>query len=214
MRRLFILSTISAVAFGFVPASSVSADEGDEASHGYAAMAVQNRLYTQTGELTAFVGVLPMDAFTKGLTLSAAYTHHFSDHWAWEVVHFFYSFHIETDLRDDLEAFDLGPIPFEVIEHQMVTSNAVFKPVYWKGSVYNDSLIYGELMVLAGAGYAWFTRSERMAVDLGIAMRVYVSGLLSFRVDVRHHIFFDDEIFKQANLDHELWIGLGTSISF
>ena len=179
----------------------------------YASMAVQNRLYTQTGELTAFVGILPMDAFTKGLTLSAAYTHHFSDQWAWEAAQFFYSFHVDTDLHDDLAAYELEETPFEVVDY-MVTSNAVFKPVYWKGSLVNDSLIYGELLVLAGAGYAWFTRSERFALDLGIGMRVYVSNILSFRVDVRHHTFFDDTIFEHLKLNHELWSGFGTSISF
>jgi outer membrane beta-barrel protein len=213
MIRLFIISVVSAAAFYLAWPDPATADEDGETSQMYASMAVQNRLYTQTGELTAFVGFLPMDAFTKGLTLSAAYTHHFSDQWAWEAAQFFYSFHIDTDLRDDLEAYDLEPTPFEIVDY-MVTSNAVFKPVYWKGSVTNDSLIYGELLVMAGAGYARFTRSERMALDLGIGIRVYVTNLLSFRVDVRHHTFFEDTIFKDLKLDHELWTGLGTSLSF
>lgn len=213
MRRLLILSAISAVAFVLLWPRAALADEDSETSQVYASMAVQNRLYTQTGEISAFVGLLPMDAFTKGLTLSGSYTHHFSDQWAWEAVQYFYSFHIQTKLRDDLKAYDLGPTPFEVVD-QMITSNAVFKPVYWKGSVSNSSLIHGELLILAGAGYAWFTRSRRMTLDLGLAMRLYVSSLLSFRIDVRHHTFFNDTIFKHLKLDHELWTGLGTSISF
>lgn len=213
MRRLFIILAVSAVACCLVLPDSAAADEDGETSQMYASMAVQNRLYTQTGELSAFVGFLPMDAFTKGLTLSAAYTHHFSEHWAWEVAQFFYSFHIDTDLRDDLEAYDLEPTPFEVVDY-MVTSNAVFKPVYWKGSVFNDWLIYGEFLILAGGGYAKFTRSERIILDLGVGTRIYVTTLLSFRVDVRYHTYFEDTIFKDVKFDHELWTGFGTSISF
>jgi outer membrane beta-barrel protein len=213
MRRLNILLAISVIAFLWAWSRAAIADEEGETSQGYASMAVQNRMYTQTGELSAFVGFLPMDAFTKGLTLGGGYTHHFSDQWAWEVAQYFYSFHIYTSLRDDLKAQDVEPTPFEVV-NQMVTSNAVFKPVYWKGSVSNQSLIQGEFLLVAGAGYAWFTRSRRMLVDLGLGVRVYASRLISFRLDVRHHTFFKDTIFKHLKLDHELWMGLGTSFSF
>jgi outer membrane beta-barrel protein len=210
----YLLAALALYGFSLLlvlPTVALAEDES-ESSQAYASMAVQNRLFTQTGEISAFVGLLPMDAFTKGLTLSGAYTHHFSDLWAWEAVHYFYSFHIGTGLRDDLKAFDLGPTPFEVVD-QMLTSNAVFTPIYWKGAVGNRSLIHGEFFLLLGAGYAWFTHSNRPAIDLGLGIRVYASRLFSFRVDVRHHTFFNDKIYE-FNLNHELWTGAGTSLSF
>ena len=72
-----------------------------------------------------------------------AHTLHFNDLFAWEVAQFFYSFGVDTDLENELLAFDLKPTPFERVE-QYVTSNVLFKPLYWKGAWLNDALGYGE----------------------------------------------------------------------
>jgi outer membrane beta-barrel protein len=169
-------------------------------------LAVQSRRHTQTHEFTAAVGVLPLDAFEKGLTVSGAYTLHFTDVFAWEVAHFFWSFPLETDLRDELNAFDIEPTPFERVEY-FLTTNFVFKPLYWKGAWLNDGLAFGELMFLVGGGYGWMTRSERPVADIGVAYRLYVSESVSLRLDVRDHAFFNAE-----DIQNELWIGLGVSL--
>ncbi len=184
-----------------VPAAGWADDEPSLPS-----LAVQNRRHTQTHEFTAAFGVLPLDAFDKGLTVSGAYTLHFSDVFAWEVAQFFYSFPVETDLRGELRAFDLEPTPFERVEY-FLTSNFVFKPLYWKGAWLNDGLVFGELMFLAGGGYGWLTRTERPVFDVGVAYRLYVSDWVSFRLDVRDHAFVNSE-----DVQNELWIGLGVSL--
>lgn len=170
------------------------------------ARAVQNRKYGGTHEFTVAVGLLPLDAFEKGLTVSGAYSLHFTDTLAWEVAQFFYSFPLETDLRAELGAFDLRPTPFERVE-QYVTSNFVFKPLYWKGAWLNDGLTYGELMLLVGGGYGWLTRTKRPVVDVGVGVRVYATDWASFRLDVRGLSFVNED-----DAHNELWIGLGVSL--
>ena len=54
------------------------------------------------------------------MTASGSYTLHFNDLFAWEVAQFFYSFGVDTDLENELLAFDLKPTPFERVE-QYVT---------------------------------------------------------------------------------------------
>ncbi len=169
-------------------------------------LAIQNRLHTQTHEFTAAVGVLPLDAFEKGVTVSGAYTLHFDDLYAWEVAQFFYSFPFETDLAADLRAFDLQPTPFERVQYY-VTSNFVFKPLYWKGAWLNDSVNRGELLLLVGGGYGWLTRTSRPVADLGAAVRLYASEWVSLRLDVRYVPFFNTD-----DLQNELWIGFGASL--
>ncbi len=170
------------------------------------ARAVQDRRHTQAHEFTAAVGVLPLDAFEKGLTVSGAYTLHFDDLYAWEVAHFTYSFPLETDLKDDLRAFDLQPTPFERVEY-FVTTSFVFKPLYWKGAWLNESLSHGELLLLLGGGYGWLTRTSRPVADVGAAVRLYASEWASLRLDVRWVPFFNLD-----DLQNELWIGLGVSL--
>lgn len=169
-------------------------------------LAVQNRKYTDTHEFTLTAGSLPIDAFEKGLTLSGAYTLHFSDTIAWEVVQYYYSFGVDTDLKDELKAFDLQATPFERVE-QFVTTNFVFKPLYWKGAWLNDALTYGEFLIFAGGGYGWLTNTQRPVIDVGVGARVYASEWVSFRLDVRGLAFVNAD-----DSQNELWIGLGVSL--
>ena len=170
-------------------------------------LAVQNRKYTASHEFVVSAGLLPLDAFEKGFTLSGSYTLHFSDLWAWEVGQFFYSFPMETELEAELKAFDLKPTPFERVE-QFVTSNVLFKPLYWKGAWLNDALGYGEFYLVAGGGYGWLTRSQRPAISGGLGVRLYITELVSVRMDVRDVAFVSD-----IDTQNELWIGLGVSLA-
>lgn len=198
--------TLAALTLG-APASLAKADAPD-----YQSVVVQNRAYTMRHELGVQVGVLPMDAFTKGVTLGGSYTLHFSQIFAWEIVQFMHSFPFDAALKDDLASFDLRPTPFETVEN-LLSTNLVFKPVYFKGSALNRSVISGELMVVLGGAYGWFTRSKRPGVDYGVGLRLFASRLFSMRVDARHMMFFTSDAGSGVGLHHELWIGLGTSIS-
>jgi len=169
-------------------------------------LAVQNRKYAETHEFTLFGGVLPLDAFRKGVTLSGAYTLHFTDLLAWEVLQYTYSFPVSTDLEDELAAFDLRPTPFERLE-SFASTSFVFKPLYFKGAWLNDALTFGEFLLLAGGGYGWLTRTQRPMVDVGVATRIFASEWVSLRLDVRGMTFFTADDFH-----NELWIGLGVSL--
>ena len=169
-------------------------------------VAVQNRRNQERHEWSVFAGTLPLDAFKKGVTVSGAYTLHFSDLWAWEAIQYHYAFEWQTDLNQELEVYDLQPTPFERVE-QFMTSSVVFKPLYWKGAWLNDSLVYGELFFLLGGGYGWLTESSRPAVDVGFGVRLYHDAGFQSRLDVKGVSFFNADETHQ-----ELWIGLGVSL--
>ncbi len=208
MRKATSLLAFAAVALCLLFPSAGFAQAED-----YAAKVVQNRKFDPTHEFGVNLGWLPLDAFTKGISVSGQYTLHFSESWAWEVVQFFYSFQYDTSLADELEDFDLAPTPFEIVDF-FVTSNAVWKPLYWKGSWLNDTLTYGEIFFVAGGGYGWLTRSARPAFDAGGGFRIYAGPLFSFRFDMRYLMFIGDNIFEDFDVKDELWLGIGTSIAF
>ena len=170
-------------------------------------LAVQNRQHTITHEFGAWIGTLPMDAFTKGLTFTGAYSLHFNDVIGWEVGQFTYSHGIDTDLKQDLRDLQIGPTPFEVVRYYL-TSSLLFKPVYGKLAVLNRSLIFGEVFILAGGGYGWMTITSRPVVDVGLGFRVYVGEVLSFRLDFRDYAFINKD-----DMHSELWIALGVCLS-
>ena len=179
---------------------------GPAAAASLPGQAVQNRAYRLTHELSVAAGLLPMDAFEKGVTASGSYTWHFSEVWAWEVVQYQHAFGFQTDLRDELRTFDLQPTPFERVE-RFATTNLVFKPVYFKGAVLGDALTFGEFFGVVGGGYGWLTRSKRPVADVGVGTRFFVSEWFSVRLDVRELLFITED-----DVHDELWIGLGLSL--
>ncbi len=205
MRALYLPTLLSALALLLLAGPCAAFAAGPE--RGYGAQAVQNRQYFGHHELNLSVGVLPVDAFTKGVTLSGSYTLHFDEAFGWEIVQLTHSFPIDSGLKDDLAAFDLQPTPFEVLE-TFITSSFVFKPIYWKGAILDDTLVRGEMMLLFGAGYGWYTRSTRPGFDAGLAVRLFFSQLVSMRLDVRYLAFLTIEADDALDAANELWIGL------
>ncbi|MFB6263783.1 MAG: outer membrane beta-barrel domain-containing protein [Bradymonadaceae bacterium] len=205
------MSLIAVLVASAVPRSARAGDDGEDES--YESVVVQDRKFSPTHEFTGSVGVLPLDAFAKGVTVSGGYTLHFSNLLAWEALQFTYSFQVQTDLNDKLSTFGVEPTPFELLEYYL-TSDIVFKPVYWKGSVLNTGLAYGEFYLVGGGTYGWYTRSSWPGFNVGAGIRLYGSQLVSFRLDTRYLFFLADVGTRQFELKDELWIGLGTSISF
>lgn len=199
--RACAILCVASVAGG-IATSAVAQNESTR----LATVAVQNRRHLESHEFGVAIGILPLDAFTKGLTISLAYTYHFDETFAWEMLQGTYSIPIRTPLNDDLEALDIRPTPFEVVQ-AYATSNFVFKPIYWKGAWLNGNLIYGEIFMTLGGGAGVLTRSIRPAIDAGLGFRFFASENVSFRLDVRDIAFV-----TTSDIQNEIWIGLGLSI--
>ena len=167
---------------------------------------VQNRAPIDLYEWTLTAGSLPLDAFKKGITASGSLTLHKDHRWAWEAVQYTYSFEYKTALEDQLRAVKLQATPFERIE-SYVTSNLVFKPLYWKGAWLNSAMTYGEVFFVAGGGYGWLTLTSRPVVDFGMGVKLLHSNQIATRLDVRWLTFFNAQ-----DVQNELWVGLGVSL--
>ncbi len=168
--------------------------------------AVQNRQQFRKHEFTAWVGALPLDAFTKGITFTGAYTARFTDLVSWEVAQFTYSVGVDTRLRSELDALAVGPTPFETTRFYL-TSNVLFTPFYGKSAVLNRGMVKHEGFVLVGAGVGWLTLTTRPAVSFGGGWRFFAGDHVSFRLDVRDTMFI-----AAGDVQNELWLGLGVSI--
>nr|WP_242594216.1 outer membrane beta-barrel domain-containing protein [Corallococcus exiguus] len=157
--------------------------------------AVQDRLYRMHHELSLGVGVLPADAFYKGLIGTVGYTYHFSDSVAWQVGRGTYSYNVQTSLRRQLERdFDAAPTAtaFEDQVQWMVGSDLMWSPLYGKTSFLNSNVIHFEVFLLAGGTVVKVDRSDgfRPAVNLGLGVRMFSTQNVSFRLDVTNNTVF------------------------
>lgn len=157
--------------------------------------AVQERLYQMNHELTLGVGVLPADAFYKGLTGHLAYTYHFSDSFAWQVGRGFYSYNVHTSLREQLER-DFGVAPtanaFQDEVQWAVGSDLVWSPFYGKFAFRNAQVLHFQAFLLGGGTVLKLNRDGafRPAVNLGVGLRFFSSNTVSFRLDVTNNVVF------------------------
>ena len=150
--------------------------------------AVQDRAYRMMHELDLSVGVLPLDAFYKGLYAQVSYTAHFSDSFAWQVGRAAYSYAAKTGLREQLERdFGVLPTAFEEVQF-FFGSDIMWKPLYGKLSVLNRWVVHGEVFLTLGATLFKFTNAFRPGVNLGGGGRVFLSKYVSFRLDVTNNV--------------------------
>lgn len=139
-RWLLLLSIAALVASPVNPARAATEDleETDDLP------TVQNRLFRTQHEFAAGVGILPIDPFYKGMTLTGGYAWHITDLWAVEG-QYSYLLTFKTGLRKDLEEnFAIPPTLFDELKWY-AQAGALFKPLYGKLSLFNKSLVYGEL---------------------------------------------------------------------
>lgn len=211
MRISIRTSAVAAIAGLLAVEGSALAQDFEEGGELYA---VQNRKYIVSHAFDLGVGVLPMDAFYKGLTFSFSYTYHFDDMWAWEIVNASYSFAIETTLRQELEAnFGVRPTQFPELNF-FFNSNAVFKPLYGKMVWFNDSLIYGELYFTAGPAIARYENAGvYVGVNFGGGLRIYLTRAFAVRLEVRDYQYFSASTPLFADSSNELFIQAGIGLN-
>ena len=153
--------------------------------------AVQERTYRMRHELTLGVGVIPADAFYKGLMLQVGYTAHFSDTFAWQVGRAFYSIDFDTALKNQLvQSFGATPVNFDEVQYGL-GSDLMWTPLYGKMSWLNQNVSRYEFFGLLGATVLHMSQAGfRPALNIGIGGRIYANKTLSFRLEVTDNIVF------------------------
>lgn len=173
--------------------------------------AVQNRRFNLKNEFNLNFGVLPMNAYTKGLTLGGGYTYHFSQLWAWEIIQFTYSFGVDTNLKQELvENYMAMPTAIPQLNYY-ASSSAIFKPLYGKLALTNRWVVHVEAFFAAGAGVGVYINPQvvRAGFDVGGGLRFHLNDLFSVRLDIRDLTYFK----AGGATDSELYLGIGIAIT-
>lgn len=171
--------------------------------------AVQERQFRMNHELNLGLGVLPLDAFYKGLGAQLSYTYHFTDSFAWQVGRGTYSYSLDTGLREQLERdFDVQPTAFEQVEW-FAGSDVMWSPFYGKVAVMNSRVLhFAGFVTLGGSVFKMQNQGFRPAVALGLGARLYQSQYVSFRLDVTDNFVVSSKPF------HVPTVFLSTALNF
>lgn len=160
---------------------------------------IQNRKYDLFHEVALLGGGLPVDPYYKGVTGSAGYTLHFAQSVAWEIIQFTYSFNFDTDLKKQIVAISSvsgnGTPQFPEIQW-IAATHLVLKPLYGKEALFNTKVEHLEVYLQAGP--ALVNRKEAttplsFGVDAGFGLRLWLTRVISFRLDFGELVYFAKE---------------------
>jgi outer membrane beta-barrel protein len=176
---------------------------------------VQERLFREGLELNGGLGILPLNAFSKGLTIGGGVTYHFTNVWAWEIAQGGYVFaNADTGLRSQLlQNFDVQPTALSRATFLM-SSNVVFSPFYAKVAGLNRTVDHLELFFPVGLAFAGYQDPTAYlgGIDLGLGLRWYLGPHTSIRFDARNYLVIPG--FKNFSTTDELLFSLGLSVAF
>jgi outer membrane beta-barrel protein len=180
-----------------------------ELNEGGKIVAVQGRRYKLKHEFHGSGGILPLDAFAKGLVGGGSYTYHFNDFFGLELINFQYSRNLNTGLRDDLEQnFGVTTTQFDLVNYYL-TSGVVVKPAYGKMILFNRTLLHGEVSIAGVGGVIKYDSGFRPTGGVGLIFRVWFTPMWSIRADARDYVAI-----TAGDIENILQISLGFSFSF
>ena len=175
------------------------------------AQIVQRRQYQLKHELTVSVGLLPLDAFYKALTVNAGYSYHFSPHFAWRVARGTFSKPFSTGLRQEIESqYGLQVTDFPEV-HGMVGSDLVWNALYGKAALMNAVLLHGGLFLSVGADVVFTQAAVGPGVAVGGGLRLFVNEWLSLKLEVLDHLAIAKKPFNVLDLQLAVAVSLGAS---
>ena len=170
---------------------------------------IEPRSHLFRHEIILGVGVLPLDAFYVGTAATAGYTYHFTDVWAWEVLRGFYSYNVDTSLRSLLAAQGEEPQNSDRRILSIVSSNAVFRPMFGKLALFNSAVVHAETYFVAGIGVAISNQDTGVAPNLGVGLNFWASHAFAIRLDVGDHL-----VISNGGLASVLQVLLSASFNF
>ncbi len=162
--------------------------------------AIQKRRYEMANELKLALAFLPVDPYQKGYAASLSYTRHLNDYWAWEIFQASGTYYLSsTELRDSL--LDVWGAEFDdfAAPRFMVTTGIELTPFYGKWALFNDAVVYNNLLFGVYAGVIFGDRKDangnfdvaktledfRPSIGPGIGFRFFLSEVYSVRADWR-----------------------------
>lgn len=155
-------------------------------------VAVEGRMYNPVSDVTATVGVLPLDAYYKALTLGLVYTRTLDSSYKWAVLNAQAAFTSDTGLKKDLLT-NFSAQPQGILDYikYYVTSDLIYSPIYGKNLAFNKTVVRTEMSLIYSVGAVAFN-SGTMAPMAGFGgqIRFFSSPTFSYKFDTRlyYHI--------------------------
>jgi outer membrane beta-barrel protein len=205
--------TLATVTAAVTVSSAARADDID--TRPVETYVVQERLFRLGLEVNAGLGLLPLNAFDKGLMVEGSVAYHFSNLWAWEVIQGGYVIaNVDTGLKQQLlDNFGVQPTELSTMDF-LLSTNILITPFYGKLAGLNRSVNHIEIYFPIGLAVAHYQdpAAYQGGPDLGLGLRWFLGTRTSIRLDARDYLLAQS--FKNFGITDELLFSLGLSVAF
>jgi outer membrane beta-barrel protein len=189
-----------------VPLAAVADDDESPAR----VSVVQRRQYTLHHELSVSAGFLPLDAFYKGITVNAAYTYHFNDHFAWRVGRFMFDKTVDTGLKQQLTN-EFGVLTTAFPEVQWIAgSDLIWNAFYGKTAFMNLFVLHLALYLVLGADAVKTQTDILPGANFGGGLRFFVNEWASTKLEATNHFVFGKQSLNVVDLQIAFCVTLGS----
>lgn len=160
---------------------------------------VENRQFQPVSDFGVHIGLLPIDAFYKALSVGLNYNKVIDSAWSWEIVNFQAAFKQDTGLKSDLiNNFSVKPTGILDFVRNYGTTSVVYTPIYGKNLFFNKNIVHSELGFILGAGVINFNSGDSAPIiGTGAQLRFFKSQTFSVKFDSR--IYFHTASNKSSN---------------
>lgn len=194
-------------------ASEARADElADEVDADESIYAVQPRPLHRVHEFSASLGVLPLDALYKGITLGVGYTYHFNALVAWQIAHFRYAFNVDTGTVQELTPrFDVVAARPPPVEY-LLDSSIALKLLSGKSVLGQRRVVGAEVALLVGPAVAVLSSQQVVfGLNAGLGLRAHLNRWFTANLEVREYELF--QFRPSFGVTHVLDVSIGASLN-
>lgn len=193
-------------------------------------------LMNQRFEFSPGLGVSVRDAFFRKILFGAAFTYHFTEHWA-ASLHGGYTLSVisgdaqicipansmtgqtagcRSPTWDELTKLDGQPRNKAYGLNTFVVSiDAQWAPIYGKLSLFAEKVLNFNMYGLAGPAIVMYgpTNTVTLGGNLGVGFRFFINEWVSIRAELRDTIYYESG-FPTDSLRNQLMIDFGVSMFF
>lgn len=161
---------------------------------------VQNRYYKKAHkvELGLFGGIASSDPFLVIREAGGTLGYHFNEYFAFSALYMKFL----TNTSSAYSTFKAETAAVEVNYNkpkQFYGGELGYSPIYGKLSLMGKMIIYYDLHLLGGAGLQETENGKYFAPVGGIGQQIYISKLLSIRLDYRMMFYSEDIVERQGS---------------
>jgi outer membrane beta-barrel protein len=142
-----------------------------------------------------------------------------------------FAFHVADSLGIELQAMYVGTIQTDMVGYfqqansalprvsQMryyVMGNFLWSPLYGKLSLFTDEIVHFDAYLVGGFGMVSTETGEKLATNIGIGLRYYVTSWMVIKLEVRDLIYnetltLDVQRTKFSDIQNHVMLGAGVS---